>query len=36
MKELEERTDQAGIVSFLGLSKPNATEQNESLDLLET
>jgi hypothetical protein len=36
MKELKERTDQAGTVSFLGLSKPNATQQNKSLDLLET
>jgi hypothetical protein len=36
MKELEEITDQAGTVSFLGLSKPNATEQNKSLDLHET
>jgi hypothetical protein len=36
MKELEEGTDQAGTVSFLGLSKPNAMEQNKSLDSLET
>ncbi len=36
MKELEERTDQAGTVRFLDLSKPNTTEQNKSLDLLET
>jgi hypothetical protein len=36
MKELEERTDQAGTVSFLGSSNPTATEQNKALDLLET
>ena len=36
MKELKKRTDQAGIMSFLGLSKPNTMEQNKSLDSLET
>jgi hypothetical protein len=34
--EQELRRNWAGIVSFLGLSKPNAMEQNKSLDLLET